>query len=535
MLVVLLAAILAFGAAGASAEPLCTDTWTGPSEGSWTTAEDWSTGKVPSSSDVACIGEGKTVEVAAGTNQVGVLEDKGGLVISGSSLEVTNALEVSSVANLTMNHVGIFKPAGEVDVSGSFSGGNSSHLEGSGEVVIKPGASGSVINPTVLYMAKATLVNEGSFTEPLEAGIHAKEGASIVDKGTLTINGQGGGSGLLTETPGPTPTLTNTGTLQKTEGSEASQVDFSVDNENIVSATSGTFEFGGGGTSGVEKVGAWSTSGTSTEIEFDAGTFALGSTASLSGAFTVSGGKVTVGKVEGSLASLSVTGGVTEVSGTTTLTMTSLSVVSGELIDAGGVHVTSLTMNHVGIFKPAGEVDVTGSFSGGNSSHLEGSGEVVIKPGASGSVINPTVLYMAKATLVNEGSFTEPLEAGIHAKEGASIVNKGTLTINGQGGGSGLLTETPGPTPTLTNTGTLQKTEGSEASQVDFSVDNENIVSATSGTFEFGGGGTSGVEKVGAWSTSGTSTEIEFDAGTFALGSTASLSGAFTIKAEKGE
>lgn len=100
-LAALLLAALALTPMSASAEPLCTDTWTGPSEGEWTTAEDWSTGKVPTSTDVACIGSGKTVNVTAGTNATGVIQGEGTLAISGGSLEVANALEVSSIATLS--------------------------------------------------------------------------------------------------------------------------------------------------------------------------------------------------------------------------------------------------------------------------------------------------------------------------------------------------------------------------------------------------------------------------------------------------
>jgi hypothetical protein len=33
----------------------CTDSWAAPVSGSWTTEADWSTGKVPTSSDNVCI------------------------------------------------------------------------------------------------------------------------------------------------------------------------------------------------------------------------------------------------------------------------------------------------------------------------------------------------------------------------------------------------------------------------------------------------------------------------------------------------
>lgn len=115
-LTVLLTGILALAPAGASAEPLCTDTWTGASGGEWQTATNWSTGKVPSSTDVACIAVGKTVDVTEGANQAGVLEDKGTLAISGGSLELVSALEASSAVSLTQSG-GTLSGVGTLDIS----------------------------------------------------------------------------------------------------------------------------------------------------------------------------------------------------------------------------------------------------------------------------------------------------------------------------------------------------------------------------------------------------------------------------------
>ena len=53
---------------------VCTDTWTGPAEGNWNIAEDWSLKAVPTSSDVACVGAKETVKVTEGSNQAGVVQ-----------------------------------------------------------------------------------------------------------------------------------------------------------------------------------------------------------------------------------------------------------------------------------------------------------------------------------------------------------------------------------------------------------------------------------------------------------------------------
>jgi RHS repeat-associated protein len=475
-LAALLVAVLALAPASAAAEPLCTDTWSGPAEGDWTTAGDWSTGEVPTSTSVACIGAGKTVSVTTGQS-IGVVQGEGTLVIRGE-LEVANALEASNIAHLTVTG-GILLGAGSVAVSASFTGGSNGRLDGTGEVVIKPGASATVLasGGGVFRMAKQTLVNEGSFTVQEEAELIGSESTAIVNRGTFTVNSDIGAQGLRAE---GTASLTNTGTLQKAEGTGTTPISFSVDNEGAITATSGSLEFLGGGTSGIEKAGSWTAVGTGTGIVFGAGTFSLGSTASLSGAITTLGSTVTVGKVEGSLTALTVSGGL-EISSSAIITMTRLSVAGGQLIDAGGVNTNELSVKG-GTLKAAGEVAVSSSFTGGSGGRLEGSGEVVIKSGASASVIESGggTFRMAKQTLVNEGSFTVPGGAEVIGSEGAALINRGTLTVNSLVGG--LRAE---GAASLTNTGTLQKTEGTSATTIGFAFENYGLIEAKTGTFEF--------------------------------------------------
>src|SRR5258708_16807837 len=88
----------------ASAESLCTDTWTGPAEGSWLTGSNWSGGHVPDSTDVACIGAEKVAVVGSGVNQVGVVQGAGGRAITRGALDIENALEASLVGSVKMTH-----------------------------------------------------------------------------------------------------------------------------------------------------------------------------------------------------------------------------------------------------------------------------------------------------------------------------------------------------------------------------------------------------------------------------------------------
>src|SRR6202035_261203 len=77
----LLLGVSALAPAGASAEPLCTDTWTGPAEGAWTTAANWSEANFPGSSRVTCIGAGKTAKFSEGISKVGVVQGEGTVAI----------------------------------------------------------------------------------------------------------------------------------------------------------------------------------------------------------------------------------------------------------------------------------------------------------------------------------------------------------------------------------------------------------------------------------------------------------------------
>jgi RHS repeat-associated protein len=477
-LAVLLVAVLALAPASALAESLCTDTWTGPGEGNWTTAEDWSTGKVPMSTDVACIGSGKTVNVTSGANHTGVVQGKGALALSGGSLEVTNGLEPSEIASLAVAHSDLYA-IGEIDVTSSFTGGPNGYLEGTGRTVLKSGASGSTNEE--LYMIDHTFVNEGSLTLPISGGIVGKEGAAIINSGTLTVNGEPGYFGLTKEEPGPTPILTNTGTLQKTEGTGTTYVEFAVNNEGTIDATTGTLDFRSGGTSGVEKTGTWSAS-TGAAIEFGGGTFTLGSTVKLSGEIVLSAADVIANKIEAAITTLYVASGGMEVSSSSAMSIPTLTLSGGGLTDAGGITTTNLTVSH-GALNVAGEVEVTGSFTGGPNGYLEGTGRTVLKSGASGSTNED--LYMIKHTLVNEGSLTLPISGGIVGKEGATIINSGTLTVNGEPGYFGLTREEPGPTPILKNKGTLKKTEGTGETLIEFEVENLGAIIEATGHFRF--------------------------------------------------
>ncbi len=470
LLALLIVTVLALFPSLASAEPLCTDSWTGPSEGIWQTASNWSTGKVPVSGDVACIGVGATVNVTGGTNQTGVLESKGTLAISGGSLEVADVLEPSSAVNLSVEG-GVLTGSAEVDVSGSFVGGHTGIVQGSGTLVIQSGATGEVQGGSAMVLGR-TLMNKGSFTIPNGSGISGEETARFVNSGTLTVNGEEKvNTGMFRQSfSGTIPVLVNTGTLQRTEGTGQITIEFAINNEGLVNVHTGHMHFSSGGTSGAEHTGSWAAASGSS-VELTGGTFSLGSSVPVSGSgtFLVSGGgtAVTAGTIEGSTATVSVTSGSVTVNGTSPSSVNHLEVLGGAV---GG----------------SGEIDVSGSFVGGHTGIVQGSGTLVIQSGATGEVQGGSAMVLGR-TLMNKGSFTIPNGSGISGEETARFVNSGTLTVNGEEKvNTGMFRQSfSGTIPVLVNTGTLQRTEGTGQITIEFAFESFGIIIERTGKFHF--------------------------------------------------
>ncbi len=464
-LAVLLVAILAFAPAGALAEPLCTDTWTGPGEGAWLTATDWSTGKVPGATDVACIGSGKTVNVTEGANKTGVVQGAGTLVLSGGSLEVASALEASSIAGFSLAG-GTLTGSGEVDVTGTFTG-SGGLMTGSGALVIESGATGKTVSGDSIYLGR-TLNNKGSFTISKESGLGSEESAKFINSGTLTVNGDEKlRTGMFRNTfSGPVPVLLNTGILQRTEGAGQIVIEFAIANNGTVSINTGYIVFDGGGTSGTEHVGSWSTASGSQIRFWGSSSFSLGSSVPMSGSMVVGNGiTVTVGTIEGPKETASVEGTL-EVNGSSPSTLASLTLVGGYLTGSG-------------------ELRLTETF-GASSGALKGTGVLVIEPSATSATISGNGMSLGR-TLINKASFTITNGSGIGGEEAGKFVNDGTLTINGEEKRyTGMFRSSfIGAVPILINAGTIQRTEGTGEIQVEFAFENYGLIDVVTGKIRF--------------------------------------------------
>ncbi len=235
----------------AGAEPTCTDTWTGGAgDGLWQSAGNWSTASVPSSSDVACIGSGTTVQVTTGSARAGVLEAGGSLTISGGSLELASSSTPSSVASLSLQG-GALMGTGSLHVSGSLSWTKAATMSGTGSTVLQSGAAGTI---ELAAGERATLegralVNEGTLTFATGT-IAMSAGARIASSGTFKANSQTTSYGSQIEIPsgsgGVAPSFVNTGTFEKTAGTGTTTIGVVFEQDGTVTAHTGHLSFAAG-------------------------------------------------------------------------------------------------------------------------------------------------------------------------------------------------------------------------------------------------------------------------------------------------
>ncbi|HWY17350.1 MAG TPA: RHS repeat-associated core domain-containing protein [Solirubrobacteraceae bacterium] len=442
-LAVVMVGALALLPAGAWAEPVCTDTWTGPNEGTWQTAGNWSTGKAPSSTDVACIEAGKTVKVTEGTNSTGVLLDKGILIVKEASLEVANALEVSSVKALTMEYLGTLTGAATLDVSGSFSWAANSTMSGSGSTVLQSGVKGSINSNAGGILAGRTLVNEGAFT--FEEGVLTEsEGARFENKGTFNANAQGIFG--IYEGGGAASTFVNIGIFQKIEGTGETRVEVSFENQGTVNAKTGKLAFR-----------------------------KSGSTVTLTSA-SVLEGSILFNEVSVAAS------GFYAPSGTVTLERGTMTIASGDT-----VKIANFVMNYEGNVTGAGNLDISGSFSWAIESTMSGSGVTVLEPGTSNTIsAGADRVYLAGRTLVNEGALNFKEFTVIVESEGAKLENTGTFNANSEPESVFPAIRTKeGSTGLFVNTGVFQKTEGTGTTVIETNFENLGTIHAVTGKFEF--------------------------------------------------
>jgi YD repeat-containing protein len=443
LLVVCAFGVAVLGAGSALAEPFCTDSWTGPASGSWGTAADWSAERVPSATDVACIGAGKAVTVSEGGDQAGAVEVEGSLAIVGGSLEVASALEVSKVASLRLNS-GTLTGPGTLDVTGSLAWEEAGVMSGSGTTFVEPGVSASITGSvcTKADLVERRLVNDGVMTlGPSAETIHLglSEGARLENAGVFDDNAGGECSIAhlsISEDEGSrmAASIVNTGTFQNTEGRTGVTfpVKVALDND--------------GG-------------------KLDGGVEAL---AFVSAPVTLAGGSVLEGDVEfaGSHVTaegISVPGAAVTLSEAATLEVPATEISSFADLSLLGADVTG-----------SGTLEDTGMMVWGAGS-MSGAGETLVQGGASASIAAGEGDHCEEAKLVgrvfvNDGTVTlgsaHRNDGGSMAmSEGARLDNAGVFNDDAVGAACtpnrSTIVEGEGSktAPMIVNSGTFQQSE----------------------------------------------------------------------------
>lgn len=491
-------AVLDLGSASASAEPFCTDTWSGGSSGAWQTASNWSAGHAPGSADVACIGSGVTVSIGEGAQQAGVLSDSGSLVIAGGSLTLNSTLEPSVVKALTISG-GTLTGAATLDISGSFVSDYESTMSGSGSTILLAGSTGDFeAGIGTRYLSERSLINKGTL-KLLAGSLAASHGALIENTGTIDVDGE---TPIRPETGGAAPRLVNSGTLQKIEGegeSTGSRIEVALENTGTVTAKKGVLRFSDGGSSTGTSAHWSATAGA--EIDLVSGSFSF-SSGSVAGTLEVGGASASVSGTNAETAEL--------VLGSGSLSVTSGTVTAAKLTMAGGTLTGAGTMN------------VSNRLWWEYESAMTGSGSTVILPGASGNFEQVFNANIAQRHLVNEGTATVT-PGQIVLSEGAELKNTGTLAINSE---YGVYESSTGLASNFVNRGTLEKTETARAttSEIGVPLENDGTVSVQAGNFKLTKGGSSNAEAV--WSAA-SGCSIALDAGSYSL-SSSRIVGAFT-------
>jgi RHS repeat-associated protein len=423
---------------------VCSDTYKGLAEGEWQIAANWSAEHVPTSSDVACIGSGSTVDVSSGTNQVGVVQGEGTLVIGGSTLEVTNALEPSVISGLVLNFGAVLAGAATVEASTSFAWNKESTMSGSGKTVVGSSASGSItMGFGTASLVGRTLVNEGTFNY-VEGVLRMTEGAHLDNSGTFKANEDETAFDITTETGTAAPVIVNTGTFEKTKGTGDTKVEVNFENSGTITTTTGKLTFG-------EREIAVTLAGGSllegTEI-FNKATITGGSFKAPAGKVTVEHGVLTI--PEGSTAS-----------------------------------IADFTMNFESTVTGAGTLDLPGSFLWNLESTMSGTGSTVIQSGAMARLeMGNDTAKLAERTLVNEGTFTM-VEGTLQMSKNARFKNEGTYNANAENL-FGITAAEKDLTALFINKGVFQKAEGINSTKIEVDFENEGTVEAKTGKFVFG-------------------------------------------------
>ena len=460
------------------------DNWNVDADGDWSTAADWSTGKLPTSNNTVTISttDVHTITHSTGSDTIDKLTvGQDFFDLSGGSLDILTTASFADGYTQTNGtlQVGAIGITGPAMLTGGASEGSTSFTV-SGLTILSNYTLGGATQLAVASTADQTNQITLGDANGVGAAIKIASGATYDIAGDYGIT-QGAASG----------TITNAGTLEKGSGSGTSTVGASVTSTGTLTAASGTLELSGP-------------------------TNTISGTLSGAGQIAFGGGVTTLGKTTLSVAALGLYG-------TATLNLASSAEPTSVFTDSS-TGTTTLNLSKYSLALKGASASIAGYYG---VALVTGSGtfvnDSVLTLGGNGSVEFGGTLLIENAVTIDQ---TAAVTLGDGSGNAPSFTNesKGVYDFTND---SSLGED--GATVTFDNLGTLEKTGTGGVSEVGLAVTNSGTISGQSGTLEFDNSlvdtgaiaGSAAVEIVGGSATLNTGATVT--AANFGLFNTAAL------------
>jgi hypothetical protein len=589
---VLTAILFALPTPLAKAGSPCGDTYTLSSgTGDWSVATNWSTGSLPTTSQIACWASNVTMTVTTGTYTVPAIQG-GALQVSGGTLTIATSSDNSSITNLSVSS-GALNGASPLAVSGAFSytggglgtgsavaitqsGGGAFTVSGSSQAYfysgsIQTSSNVSITNTDLISANAAQLTTTGTVTfgpgsySPnggvnltIAAKAFVTTGTTVVPDYGLTLN-PGATSSLggdlsvpvLTVVSGATLTVPSGVTLTTTGGST---INGTITGSGTYAAAGYTTTVGSGAALTVNNVavstgtlniaaGATYTAGSGTGQGTTLSGGALNfDNAATTGDLTISGGDL------GGTGSLAVSGAVSLSTG---------QILNTIAITQTGGHSFSVTGSsqfyfYGGSIQTSSNVSIANtSLIAANSVTLTTTGTVTFTPGsynpnggigltiaAKGFVTTGTTVLQNYGLTLNPGG-TSSLGGNLTTPEltvasGATLPVPATVTLTTTGGSTINGTITGGGTYSAAG-GSTQAGSGAALTVTNVNVSSGTLTVAAGATYAVGSGTGQGTTLAGPGgtldlnNTGGTTGDLTINGGTLGGSGSLGVSGAVSL------
>jgi hypothetical protein len=417
------------------AAPTCSIGWDGGAgTDQWKDAGNWSTDAVPGSGDDVCVDQpaGGTVVISGISPTVKSIQGAQTLKLESGTLNVTDDTD-ATLANLTQTG-GNLTGNGRLTVSGTFdwtggetNGGGLTRVTGTTTI------HGNVAVPFDRHIE----IMGGSWTS---GEIWARNRSLLIVKGTFEVSSEAGEM-VFANWDNGTPATVRTdsgGQIVKTTGTGTTHIGWAIENDGVVSVTSGTLNFKGGGGDGT---GHFQSPGG--EIKLSGGTFTQGG--GTYDGIEIAGGRVNV-PADGLFS-------------------------GGDLKMSGGAIGSAGTLRTTGLFELTGGV-------------MDGPG--LTESTGTTKIAGNVSFEFDRRFATNDGEWTS---GELWSRNRVQWTNSGTFDMRSTAGNMVFANWDNTTPPTIRNTGTILRTAGDGDTTVGWAIENDGVVRAEAGRLVFRGGG----------------------------------------------